>query len=199
MGRPTVVAGNSDAVAAFDEAGGLEDTRELDVELEPDDDAAPGSVLAQLRTQAEVRRQVRTLELELAGPFSLAVRYRVLNRREWDKYAVLLMPNVNPAAANADAAPMSVLNVRMMAAACETVLFVDDAGERHDLELRLDDGRLAEATGYPLPDGMAYDDLGALELVEWLFPSPMAVTAHAGELVTWMQNPSDPGSAEGEG
>ena len=45
---------------------------------------------------------------------------------------------------------------------------------------------------------MGYDDLGVLEVVDALFPSPMAVTAHAGDLVQWMQNPADPGGAEGE-
>ena len=191
MGRPTVVAGN--ARPELDEP-----TREFDtVELEPDDDAPPGSVLAQLRARAEVQRQTRTLELPVGGAFgdNLVIRYRVLERHEWDTYAVLLTPNLQTGDTS-KLAPMSVLNVRMMAAACETVLWVDD-DERTDLEVGLD-GELARAIGYPLADGMSYDDLGPLEVVEALFASPMAVTAHAGDLVTWMRDPSDPGSAEGE-
>ena len=191
MGRPTVVTGNA---RPHEEPDELDDELELEVD---DDDAAPGSVLAQLRARAEVQRQARTIELPVGGAFgeSLVIRYRVLERREWDKYAVLLTPNV--ATGDADLPPMSVLNARMMAAACETVLWVE-GDERHDLEVRLD-GELARLLAYPLPEGMGYDDLGVLEVVEALFPSPMAVTTHAGELVTWMQDPSNPGGAEGEG
>jgi hypothetical protein len=98
------------------------------------------------------------------------------------------------AAAGEDMAPMSVLNARMMAAACETVLWRGDDGELTDLEVRLD-GRLAKLLGHPLPEGMSYDDLGVLEVVEAIFASPIAITSHAGELVQWM---SDPGGAEGE-
>ena len=116
MGRPTVVTGNARPPEA-------DETAELDeLELEHDDDAAPGSVLAQLRARAEVQRQARTLDLPVGGAFGdeLVIRYRVLERREWDKYAVLLTPDA--ATGNADLPPMSVLNARMMAAACETVL-----------------------------------------------------------------------------
>ena len=186
MGRPTIVAGNARPPEA-------DETTELDeLELEHDDDAAPGSVLAQLRARAEVQRQTRTLELAVGGAFGdeLVIRYGVLERREWDKYAVLLTPDA--VTGNTELPPMSVLNARMMAAACETVLY---AGE--DLGVRLD-GRLAEMLGYPLLEGMTYDDLGVLEVLDVLFASPMAVTSHAGELVRWMANPADPGSAEGE-
>ena len=193
MGRPTVVAGNTSFGGEPDEP-----TREFDtVELEPDDDAPPGSVLAQLRARAELQRQAHTIDLPVGGAFAdhVVIRYHVLERHEWDRYSVLLSPDL--AGGKSDLPPMSVLNARMMAAACETVLWLED-GEETDLEVTLDDGRLAEMLGYPLPDGMSYDDLGVLEVLEALFPSPMAVTAHAGELVRWMQNPSDPGSAEGE-
>jgi hypothetical protein len=180
--RPTVIA-----------AGARLPEPEVD-ELEPDADAAPGSVLAQMRAAAEVQRKARTLELAVGGALErLVIRYRVLERREWDKYAVLLTPAAT-AGGTGDLPPMSVLNARMMAAACETVLWRDDDDELADLEVRLD-GRLAKLLGYPLPAGMDYDDLGVLEVVEGLFASPMAVTAHAGELVQWMQNP---GGAEGE-
>ena len=191
MGRPTVIAGNASAF-------GPEPDETAELELEHDDDAAPGSVLAQLRARAEVQRQARTLELPVGGAFgeNLVIRYRVLERREWDKYAVLLTPSV-VAAGETDLPPMSVLNARMMAAACETVLWVE-GDERHDLEVQLD-GELARLLAYPLPEGMTYDDLGVLEVVEALFPSPMAVTSHAGQLVQWMQDPSNPGGAEGEG
>ena len=84
----------------------------------------------------------------------------------------------------------------MMAAACETVLWYEN-GEQTDLEVGLD-GRLAKLLGYPLPDGMSYDDLSVLEVVQALFASPMAITSHAGQLVTWMQNPTEavePGEA----
>jgi len=195
MGRPTVVAGNASAFGPEPDEPTLEhDT----IELEPDDDAAPGSVLAQLRARAEVQRQVRTLDLPVGGAFGdeLVIRYRVLKPHEWDKYAVLLTPSVTGAGEAQDLPPMSVLNVRMMAAACVTVLWIED-GEETDLGVGLDGG-LAQLLGYPLAEGMSYDDLSALEVVEALFPSPMAVTTHSGRLVTWMQNPSDPGSAEGE-
>lgn len=187
MGRPRVVP-------AHDEPE-LEPTRELALEPEVDD-AAPGSVLAQLRARAAAQREARTLELAVGGAFgdNLVIRYRVLEPREWDKYAVLLTPAVTAGGGTTDLPPMSVLNARMMAAACETVLWVE-GDERHDLEVRLD-GRLAEMLGYPIADGMSYGDLGVLEVVEGLFPSPMAVTAHAGSLVAWMQNPV--GGAEGE-
>ena len=194
MGRPTVVAGNASAFGPDpDEPTREFDTAELD-ELDGDD-APPGSVLAQLRARAEVQRKTRTLDLPVGGAFGdeLVIRYRVLDRAEWDKYAVLLTPNLQTGADNLP--PMSVLNVRMMAAACLTVLY---AGE--DLGVRLD-GRLAELIGHPLTEGMSYDDLGVVEVVEGLFPSPMAITTHSGRLVTWMQDPSDdddPGSAEGE-
>jgi hypothetical protein len=183
MARPTIV-----------HAAGAPEHDELGPEP---DDAAPGSVLAQLRAAAAAQRAARTLELPVGGAFgtNLVIRYRVLERREWDKYAVLLTPAAS-AGGSGDLPPMSVLNARMMAAACETVLWVE-GDERHDLEVRLD-GRLAEMLGHPLAPGMSYDDLGVLEVVEGLFPSPMAVTAHAGELVRWMQDPSNPGSAEGE-
>ena len=78
---------------------------------------------------------------------------------------MLLTPAGRPPAATGDLPPMSVLNARMMAAACETVLWRDDDGERHDLEVRLD-GRLARLLGHPLPAGMSYADLGVLEVVE---------------------------------
>lgn len=194
MTRPVVISG----------APTLEPEPERD-ELEPADDAAPGSVLAQLRAAAAVQRQTRTLALAVGGALErLVIRYRVLERREWDKYAVLLTPSA-VSGGTGDLPPMSVLNARMMAAACETVLWVDDAGDvdvrvdgrlvkARDLEVRLD-GRLAKLLGHPLVEGMSYDDLGVLEVVEGLFASPMAITAHAGELVQWMQNP---GGAEGE-
>lgn len=194
MTRPVVISG----------APTLEPERD-ELELEPADDAAPGSVLAQLRAAAAVQRQTRTLALAVGGALErLVIRYRVLERREWDKYAVLLTPSA-VSGGTGDLPPMSVLNARMMAAACETVLWVDDAGDvdvrvdgrlvkARDLEVRLD-GRLAKLLGHPLVDGMSYDDLGVLEVVEGLFASPMAITAHAGELVQWMQNP---GGAEGE-
>lgn len=184
MNRPVIVRADVD------------EPPELDLEVDADD-AAPGSVLAQLRTRAAAQRQARTLELVVGGAFgeSLVIRYRVLDSREWDKYAVLLTPAAT-AGGTGDLPPMSVLNARMMAAACETVLWRDETGE-HDLEVRLD-GRLAEMLGHPLAPGMSYSDLGVREVVEGLFASPMAVTAHAGELVQWMQDPSDPGGAEGE-
>jgi hypothetical protein len=188
MARPTVIA------AAAREPDELEPDDEL--ELDTGEDAAPGSVLAQLRVQAEAQRRARTLELEVGGATTLVIRYRVLERREWDKYAVLLTPSA-ASGGTGDLPPMSVLNARMMAAACQTVLFVDDQGERHDLAVRLD-GELARLLGYPLPPGMSYSDLGVLDVVDALFASPMAVTAHAGDLVQWMQNPTDPGGAEGE-
>jgi hypothetical protein len=190
MGRPTVVAGNANAFGP--------EPDEPDVELEHDDDAAPGSVLAQLRAAAAAQRAARTLELAVGGAFGdhLVIRYRVLERREWDKYAVLLTPAAVAGGGEGDLPPMSVLNARMMAAACETVLW-REGDDEHDLEVKLD-GRLAEMLGHPLAPGTSYDDLGVLEVVEGLFPSPMAVTAHAGELVRWMQDPSDPGGAEGE-
>jgi hypothetical protein len=192
MSRPTVVG----------RVGELElDARivEDDELVEPDEleggDAAPGSVLAQLRAAAAVQRQARTLDLTVGGALDrLVIRYHVLARREWDKYAVLLTPAVAAGGAG-DLPPMSVLNARMMAAACETCLWRGDDGELTDLEVQLD-GRLAEMLGHPLPDGVTYSDLGVLEVVDGLFASPMAVTSHAGELVQWMQ---DPGSAEGEG
>ena len=187
MGRPTVIAGNARPPDP-DETVELDALEELD-----DDDAAPGSVLAQLRAQAAAQRKARTLDLPVGGAFGdeLVIRYRVLERREWDKYAVLLTPAA-VGGGEGDLPPMSVLNARMMAAACETVLY-----DGEDLRTRLD-GRLAEMLGHPLADGMSYDDLGVLEVVDGLFPSPMAVTAHAGELVRWMADPSDPGGAEGE-
>lgn len=190
MNRPVIVRER--------ELGPEDPTDELDLDDEQvDDDAAPGSVLAQLRARAAAQRQTRTLDLPVGGAFgdALVIRYRVLTPREWDKYAVLLTPAA-ASGGTGDLPPMSVLNARMMAAACETVLWADDDGQ-HDLDVRLD-GRLAEMLAHPLPAGMGYGDLGTLEVVEGLFPSPMAVTAHAGELVRWMQNPSDPGSAEGE-
>ena len=192
MGRPTVVAGNA---SAFGPEPPTADELLDEVEL---DDAPPGSVLAQLRARAEVQRRVRTLDLPVGGAFgdNLVIRYRVLEPHEWDTYAVLLTPNLQTGDTS-NMPPMSVLNVRMMAAACETVLWVED-GEETDLGVGLD-GELARAIGYPLVEGMSYDDLGALEVVEALFASPMAVTAHAGELVTWMRDPTDPGGAEGEG
>ena len=193
MGRPTVVVGGANGDDHLPE----EPTRDVDeLELEPDD-AAPGSVLAQLRARAAAQRQARTLDLPVGGTFGdkLVLRYRVLEQREWDKYAVLLTPAA-ASGGESDLPPMSVLNARMMAAACETVLWVE-AGEETDLDVRLD-GRLAEMLGHPLPPGMSYDDLGVLEVVDGLFASPMAVTAHAGELVQWMRDPSDPGGAEGE-
>jgi hypothetical protein len=191
VARPTVIAAGTRPPLEPDDL----DTVELELD-DAGDDAAPGSVLAQLRVQAEAQRRARTLELPVGGATTLVIRYRVLDRREWDKYAVLLTPAA-AAGGTGDLPPMSVLNARMMAAACETVLFVDDAGEQHDLEVRLD-GRLAKLLGHPLPQGMSYTDLGVLDVVDALFASPMAVTAHAGELVTWMQNPADPGDAEGE-
>jgi len=186
--RPTVVA-------AAREPDELEAP---DVELEAD--APAGSVLAQLRAAAAVQRQARVLELVVGGAFGehLVIRYRVLERREWDKYAVLLTPSaaaVRAGAEGGDLPPMSVLNARMMAAACVTVLWRDGPDdELVDLEVRLD-GRLAKLLGHPLPEGVSYDDVGVLEVVEGLFATPLAVTAHAGELVQWM---SDPGGAEGE-
>ena len=189
--RPNVVAGRP----PFDAAAELDDTVELDA-VEPDD-APPGSVLAQLRARAEAQRRARTLELSVGGELeNLVIRYRVLDRREWDKYAVLLTPAA-VAGAGGDLPPMSVLNARMMAAACETVLW-REGDETTDLEVQLD-GELARLLGHPLPPGMSYTDLGVLEVVDALFASPMAVTSHAGELVNWMQNPTDPGGAEGEG
>lgn len=181
--RPTVIAG----------ARELEPDDEL--ELEPElDDAAPGSVLAQLRTAAAAQRQTRTLELVVGGALArLVIRYGVLSPREWDKYAVLLTPAA-AAGGTGDLPPMSVLNARMMAAACETVLWRGDDGELSDLGVHLD-GELARLLGHPLDEGTSYDDLGVLEVVNGLFASPIAVTAHAGELVQWMQNP---GGAEGE-
>ena len=195
MGRPPViVAGNASAFGPEPSAA-KDEPDELLAEHESDD-APPGSVLAGLRAAAELQRQTRHLELPIGGHFGdkLRVRYRVLPQREWDKYSVLLQPN--PATGETDLPPMSVLNARMMAAACETVLWYE-GGEQTDLEVGLDGG-LAELLGYPLPDGMSYDDLSVLEVVGALFASPMAITSHAGQLVTWMQNPTEavePGEA----
>ena len=179
MGRPVQVVASSE-----------QPTQEFDT---VEQDAAPGSVLAQLRARAEVQREERTLDLPVGGAFGerLVIRYRVLPPREWDEYAALLTPDTGTKLTT----PMSVLNVRMMAAACETVLWVED-GEESDLGCRLD-AQLAELLGHPLPESTEYADLTVVEIVEALFASPMAVTSHAGNLVQWMQDPSgaEPGEA----
>jgi hypothetical protein len=188
MARPTVVASGVKLAAP---------EPELEPEVVEVDDAAPGSVLARMRAQVAEQQRVRTLELPVGGSTTLVIRYRVLSAREWDKYAVLLTPSAARAGEEAgQLPPMSVLNARMMAAACETVLWIDDeTGERHDLEARLDSS-LARKLAFPLPAGVDYGDLGVLEVVDHLFATPVAVTAHAGELAQWMQDPTV-GSAEG--
>jgi hypothetical protein len=193
MSRPTVVG----RVGELELDARIEADDELELEPEADSDSPAGSVLAQMRVAAEAQRRAHTLELEVGGALDrLVIRYRVLTPREWDKYAVLLTPQIAArGAGTGDLPPMSVLNARMMAAACETCLWRGDDGELSDLEVRLD-GRLAEMLGHPLPAGMTYSDLGVLEVVDGLFASPMAVTAHAGELVQWMQNPTDTGGDE---
>ena len=179
MGRPVQVVASSE-----------QPTQEFDT---VEQDAAPGSVLAQLRVRAEAQREERTLDLPVGGAFGdrLVIRYRVLPPREWDEYAVLLTPDM---AAGQITTPMSILNVRMMAAACQTVLWVE-GGDETDLECRLD-SKLAELLGHPLPANTEYADLTLVEIVEGLFASPMAVTTHAGRLVAWMQDPgAEPGEA----
>ena len=71
-------------------------------------DAPPGSVLAGLSAAAELQRQTRHLELPVGGHFAdkLRIRYRVLAQREWDKYAVLLTPDVS-GKGGGDLPPMS--------------------------------------------------------------------------------------------
>ena len=141
-----------------------------------------------------MQRRARTLDLPVGGAFGdeLVIRYRVLDRAEWDKYAVLLTPNLQTGADNLP--PMSVLNV-----AHDGRRLRDRALRRRGLAACGSTGGSPSCIGHPLAEGMSYDDLGVVEVVEALFPSPMAVTTHAGRLVTWMQDPSDPGGAEGEG
>ena len=186
MGRPVIVAGNAEAFGPEPGENGTDAER----------DAPAGSFLAGLRAQAEAQRQARHLELPVGGKFgdSLVIRYRMLTRHEFDQYAALLTPNVTRAGEiETRDVPVSALNARMMAAACETVLY-----EGEDLGVQLD-GKLAELLGHPLPDSVSHDDLTAPEIVEGVFGGNwMAIGSHAGRLAEWQRNPdaeAEPGEA----
>ena len=146
-------------------------------------DAPPGSLLANLRTQAAAQRETKTLDLPVGGAFgdSLIIRYGFLAIEDMDRYAELQPGNLRATS----------LTIDMMVSACRTVIGRDSGGVETDLGVKLDT-ELWQLLDWALPPGIqSADDITPREVVLALFGgNPMALVNHAERLITWFQDPS---------
>ena len=151
----------------------------------PQDDAAPGSMLASLRAYAAAERRTKHLDVPVAGRELLVVQYGYLGLEAMDRYSELQPGQIKATS----------LTMDMLTSACRTVFYRHD-GKLEDLEVGLD-GRLWSVLGWPLPRGIERaEDVPAPDVVLELFDgNGMALVAHAERVITWMQNPD----ALGEG
>jgi hypothetical protein len=154
-------------------------------------DAAPGSLLARLRSQAVQQAEDRTVEAPIGGSFDPPIMavYGVLPPEELERYAELAGGTSN------------LELVLDMLVRTNRSLWTSD-GERR-VELRDDRGavtyghRLAELLGIPHPPDT---ELEPREVLLALFGrNGMALASHASQVVTWMQNPggATPGESSG--
>jgi hypothetical protein len=150
-------------------------------------DAAPDSVLAQLRAAAAAQQVVRELELAVGGAFGdkLAIVYGALPPAELQRYVQL-----------ASAGELR-LAIDMAVASCKRIIWRAD-GHKTDLNVGLD-SRLWAMLGWPLPEHVSdVDELTSTEVVYTLFGNDgFALARHLEQLSTWMQDPLG-GDAPGE-
>jgi hypothetical protein len=154
-----------------------------------DERPAPGSALARIKRAAAQQRGQRHVELVVGGAFGehLVVRYGVLPIDEMDRYVDLANPGASMR--------LSQLTLDLMVSAARTVLWVE-GDDVTDLGVRLDSS-LWQLLDWPLPDGVALDELTPREIVLALFgDNGLAVLAHAEELMGWMRDPG--GDSPGE-
>lgn len=154
------------------------------------DDAAPGSVLGQLRAAAARQREEQLLELPVGGAFGrhLVIVYGVLPPDELQRYTQIAQRTGEVA-----------LAIDMAVASCKRVLWRENGDT--DLNVGLD-ARLWALLEWPLPEGVAdVSELTASEVVYGLFGNNgLAMGAHLERLSTWMQDPGgdDVGEASPE-
>lgn len=150
-------------------------------------DAAPGSVLAQLRERAARQREAKRYELPIGGAFgdNLVAVYGVLPIAELEHYTSL-------AGKLGDLAMATDVAI----SACTTLLWREH-DDRTDLGVRYGP-ELWALLGWPLPEGVeSVDDLLPRDVVSALFGgNGIAQLAHVEKVVTWMQDPG--GDAPGE-
>jgi hypothetical protein len=156
------------------------------LEAPPPVDAAPDSLLARLRQQAARQREERHIELEIGGWFEppLIARYGVLPVHELERM------NQNIDTQRPD---IVGYGLEVMARSNSAILARD--GERL-IELR--DERGAVTFGLPIPPDE--DNLSPREVIVAVFGgNALALNAHGGSLIQWMQNPGgqQPGEASG--
>jgi hypothetical protein len=152
------------------------------------DDAAPGSMLAALRTRAAEQSKAKTTELVVGGAFgsNLWIRYHLLGVDELDRFAQL----------GGKIADIS-LAIEMMVSTCTTLIWRDEHGDKADLGVTFTPA-LWELMGWPLPDGVALDDLTPREIVVQLFGgNGSALAVHLERLSNWLRDPggTDPGES----
>jgi hypothetical protein len=152
-------------------------------------DAAPGSVLGELRARARAQRAVKTKDIAVGGDFAdkLVIRYGLLPLDELDRYAML---------GAAGATPDMTMAIDMMVAACRTLIWRSDGADT-DLNVGLN-AALWRLLDWPLPEGIeSHEELTAREVVGALFGgNGTALATHLDELAAWMQAPGDsPGEA----
>lgn len=156
-----------------------------------EDDAAPGSVLGQLRAAAARQREEQLLELPVGGAFGqhLVIVYGVLPPDELQRYTQIAQRTGEVA-----------LAIDMAVASCKRVLWREN-GSDTDLNVGLD-ARLWALLEWPLPEGVRdASELTASEVVYGLFGNNgLAMGAHLERLSTWMQDPGgdDVGEASPE-
>lgn len=153
------------------------------------DDAAPGSVLAQVRAAAAAQRQTKTLRLPVGGEFGdrLIIVYGVLPVDELERYVAL---------AAAGTMRELTLAIDMAIGSCKTLIWHEHDVDT-DLHVRLDNA-LWQLLDWPLPEGVDdVDQLTPADVVRHLFGgNGIALAEHLEQLSNWMRNPG--GDAPGE-
>jgi hypothetical protein len=146
----------------------------------PAADAAPGSVLTQLRERAARQREAKRLELPIGGEFGdrLVAVYGVLPIGELEHYTAM-------AGKLGDLAMATDVAI----SACTTLCWrehddVTDLGVRYGPDLW-------QLLDWPLPEGVErVDDLLPRDVVAALFGgNGIAQLSHVEKVVTWMQDP----------
>jgi hypothetical protein len=169
---------------------------ELAYEDELEHDAPKSALITRLRKQAVAQRRERHIELEIGGAFDppLVARYGVLPVHELDRYG----EQVNDARSSNMEVGIDIMvrtNLAVLARDGDELVELED-----DMGSVTFGHRLALLLELPLPPGEL--DMPPRDVIVALFGgNGIALSAHGGQLLEWMRNPTDessPGEASGE-
>jgi hypothetical protein len=156
-------------------------------------EAAPGSIIRQLRVAAQAQQQEMIKDFPVGGEFKsvLQIRYKPLRPEVMDDFVAKQL--------RSDIGAIE-LNMDLMARACVAVVGCDPStGEKEILSDErgaiLLEHRLAVLLDFPIPPGAT---LTSHEVINMLFGfNGMAIGAHGDMVSEWMRNPGGENLGEG--